>query len=93
MASEIISPLNLLLHIIPMDIKIKKNKDGSITKTITTVEEVTISVEEIEAEIQWKKNQIAYLERYLQESPKEYDKKVEQTKAQIENLNLELIQY
>jgi hypothetical protein len=45
-------PLNLLLYIIPMDIKIKKNKDGSITKVITTVEEVTISVEEIEAEVQ-----------------------------------------
>ena len=50
-------------------------------------------MEEIEAEIQWKKNQIAYLEKKLEELPKEFDKKVEQIKNQIENLNLELSQY
>lgn len=73
-----------------MSIKIKKNKDGSITKTITTVEETTISSEEVDAEIQWKKNQIVYLEQQLESLPREYEKKVELIKQTIEWMHNEI---
>ena len=71
-----------------------KNKDGSITTRVTTVEETTISADEVEATLNSKVAQKKALETRLSEIPAKYEKLQEQEvaslKSQIESLDKEL---
>ncbi len=71
-----------------------KNKDGSITTRVTTVEETTIPVEEVESTKTAKEVQKYILEGRLNEVDAKYEKLKEQEvanlKSQIEALDKEL---
>lgn len=71
-----------------------KNKDGSITTRVTTVEETTISAEEVEATKASKEAQRKSLETRLNEVDAKYEKLKEQEvsslKTMIESLDAEL---
>lgn len=71
-----------------------KNKDGSITTRVTTVEETTISADEVEATLNAKVAQKKSLEARLNEVDAKYEKLKEQEvanlKSQIELLDKEL---
>ena len=71
-----------------------KNKDGSITTRVTTVEETTIPTEEVEATKLAKEAQRKNLETRLNEVDAKYEKLKEQEvanlKSQIESLDKEL---
>lgn len=71
-----------------------KNKDGSITTRVTTVEETTISADEVEATLNAKVAQKKSLEARLNEVDAKYEKLKEQEaanlKSQIESLDKEL---
>lgn len=71
-----------------------KNKDGSVTTRVTTVEETTIPAEEVEATLLAKTSQLENLKKYLEELPAKYEKalanEADSVKAYIATLEEEI---
>ena len=63
-----------------------KNKDGSITTRVTTVEETTISADEVEAVKASKEAQLKGVYTRLEEVDAKYEKLKEQEVTSLKNL-------
>jgi hypothetical protein len=60
-----------------------KNKDGSVTTRVTTVEEITVPAEEVEATLLAKASQLENLKKYLEDLPAKYNALLESETASV----------